>query len=450
MTPAARLMATLELLEQLTAAPRPADGVASAYFRARRYIGSHDRAAIATMFYDILRYQGRLAWWVEKKKAAQTPRMVVIGYLALVAETPPAIIDELFSGGRFAAAPLTDDERAFLTSLKGHTPEHPAMSEAVRMECPPWAAAILQQRFGSNFVPEMTELLEPAPLDIRVNSLKGERDAVLHSLKKQGLAVELCRLSPLGIRVQDRPSLAALDLHKNGVIEIQDEGSQLVAMMLEAKPGERIVDFCAGAGGKTLALATQMQNKGNIIACDVLANRLKRGAERFRRAGLHNIETRALETERDPWVKKHKEKFDRVLIDAPCTGTGTWRRNPDARWRELGPGLQALLPLQSNILDSASRLVKKGGRLVYATCSLLPDENEIQVEKFLARHPDFIRVDYHQVWEQISTAPAPCHGAYLSLTPRQHGTDGFFAAILERKVAVDAAPAVDTDPVPEA
>ena len=168
---------------------------------------------------------------------------------------------------------------------------------------------------------------------------------------------------------------------KNGLVEIQDEGSQLVALAVDAKPGMRVADFCAGAGGKTLAIAAQMQNKGRITACDVLAKRLERSTERFRRAGLHNIETKVLKDERDPWVKKHKGEFDRVLVDAPCTGIGAWRRNPDARWRSLGPGLETLLPLQASILASAARLVKKGGRLIYATCSMLREENEKQVEK---------------------------------------------------------------------
>ena len=215
------------------------------------------------------------------------------------------------------------------------------------------------------------------------------------------------------------PSLSAEPAYVKGLVEIQDEGSQMVALVVDAKPGERVVDFCAGAGGKTLAIAAMMQNKGKIIACDILAKRLERSTERFRRAGLHNIETRPLSSERDPWVKKHKGGFDRVLTDAPCSGTGTWRRNPDARWRSLGPGLEALIKIQAEILDSAARLVKSGGRLIYSTCSLLPDENEKQIEKFSATHPDF------------SLSPCGLNGAdFLSLSPAEHGTDGFFAAVM--------------------
>jgi 16S rRNA (cytosine967-C5)-methyltransferase len=219
---------------------------------------------------------------------------------------------------------------------------------------------------------------------------------------------------------------------KTGEAEIQDEGSQLVAMLVDARPGERVVDFCAGAGGKTLAIAVQMANKGHVVACDVMEGRLKRAAERFRHAGLHNIQTRLLTSERDRWVKRHKGGFDRVLVDAPCSGTGAWRRNPDARWRAQEAGLDHLLQLQAGILASAARLVRPGGRLVYATCSLLPEENEAQVAVFLAAHPDFQVVPLSEAAPQLTDS---AHPDYLSVTPARHGTDGFFAAVLQREAA---------------
>jgi 16S rRNA (cytosine967-C5)-methyltransferase len=208
-------------------------------------------------------------------------------------------------------------------------------------------------------------------------------------------------------------------------------------LLTDAQPGHQVVDFCSGAGGKALAIAAGMRNKGRLIACDVLDKRLKRAAERFRRAGLHNIETRALASERDPWVKRHKGKFDRVLVDAPCTGTGTWRRNPDSRWRLLGPGLEELLKLQHSILDSAARLVKPGGRLIYATCSLLPQENERQIDAFLAAHPDFTVKPVDDLWEQAVGTASPGTGPYMRLSPARHGTDGFFAGVMERGSAVE-------------
>jgi 16S rRNA (cytosine967-C5)-methyltransferase len=426
MTPAARLQATLDLLDAIAVTPRPTDSLVSAYFRARRYIGSKDRAAISTRLYAVLRHQARLDWWLTSTQMPPEPRPRLLIWTALGEKTPTAAINELCSGGKFAPAPLTDDERDMLRKIEGRTLEHPAMPEEVLAECPPDCAAALHEKFGANFLPEMRAMQEPATLDLRINTLKTTREAIIAELAEMNFKAELCPLSPWGVRLYDRPSLSNLSMLKDGRIEIQDEGSQLVALALNAKPGERVVDFCAGAGGKTLAIGAMMDNKGRISACDVMEGRLKKSAERFRRAGLHNIEIRVLSTERDPWVKKHKGGFDRVLVDAPCSGTGTWRRNPDARWRSLGPGLEQLIPLQAEILDSASRLVKPGGRLVYATCSLLQDENENQIEKFVAAHPDFSR------------APCGIDGKdYLALTPAQHGTDGFFAAALVRTKPVE-------------
>jgi 16S rRNA (cytosine967-C5)-methyltransferase len=261
-----------------------------------------------------------------------------------------------------------------------------------------------------------------------------------------------------------------MQVFKDGLIEVQDEGSQLVALLADARPGMRIADFCAGAGGKTLAIAAQMQNKGKIVACDVLEGRIERAAVRFARAGVHNVERKALSSERDQWVKRHAGTFDRVLVDAPCTGTGTWRRNPDAKWKLTPTDLEELTQVQRSILDSAWRLVKPGGRLIYATCSLLAEENEVQVAAFLEAHAEFKLVPVGNVWREVfgnaaslPVTPAPEPGsigkacarsamdpgsgagmtvesgidcgatlATLSLTPAQHGTDGFFVAVLER------------------
>jgi 16S rRNA (cytosine967-C5)-methyltransferase len=260
---------------------------------------------------------------------------------------------------------------------------------------------------------------------------------MLAALRAMGLEARASRMAPYGIRLGQRLSLTSLPMLRSGEVEIQDEGSQLVAMLVGARPGERVVDFCAGAGGKTLAIAAQMNNRGHIVACDVLEARLKRSTERFRRAGFHNIETRLLASETDRWVKRHKLSFDRVLIDAPCSGTGTWRRNPDARWRELdeGLGLANLVPLQARILASAARLVKPGGRLVYATCSMLTEENEAQVTAFLAAHPAFRVVPLQEVAPQLGSS---AHADYLSLTPARHDTDGFFAAVLQREATPTA------------
>lgn len=443
MTPSARLQAVLEIMIEIATVPRPADALVSGYFRARRYIGSKDRAAVVGMVYGILRHHARLGWWLAQgvpnaAERQQDPvaaaRERLLAYLSFVERKDSDVINELFSGGKYAPASLGRGEKFLLQAWKGHTISHPAMPEAVRVECPDWAEERLKARFGEKFAGEMEAMLRPAPLDLRVNPLKAKREEILAELARQEMEAEPCRYAPLGVRVAARPALNALPMLKDGQVEIQDEGSQLAAMLVEAAAGQRVVDFCAGAGGKTLAIAAQMGNKGHVVACDVLEGRLKRSGERFRRAGLHNVEIKPLANERDPWVKKHKGGFDRVLVDAPCSGTGTWRRNPDSRWRHLGPGLESLLPLQASILASAARLAKPGGRVVYATCSLLPDENERQIEGFLATHPDFRLMDYTEVWNRVcgKDAPLPCPGPCLTLTPAQHRTDGFFAAVMER------------------
>lgn len=432
MTPGARIQATLELLTEIEATPRPADAVLSAYFRARRYIGAKDRNAVAEMVYRVLRRHARLRWWLARLDQEVTPRTLVVADLILGEGAQASAVAGLFNGAQFSPEPLSRAEMALARALETHTLEHPHMPEAVRLECPDWAEPGLREALGARFAAEMQVLLEPAPLDLRVNAIKADRTTVQRQLAEAGIVAAPTRWSPLGLRVQGRPPIASHRVFRDGLVEIQDEGSQLVALLVDARPGHQVVDFCAGAGGKALALAAAMNNKGRVVACDVLEGRLKRAGERLRRAGLHNVEPRPLSSERDKWVKRHKGRFDRVLVDAPCTGTGTWRRNPDARWRALGPGLDELVTLQARILASAARLVKPGGRLVYATCSLLPAENERQVEAFQATHPDFTVVPVPEIWGRVMDTPPPDAGPYLRLTPGRHQTDGFFCAILER------------------
>jgi len=430
-SPAAHLQATLDLMHELDRVARPADAVVSAWFRARRYLGDRDRGHIHALLYALLRHHARLGWWLAKHGRQDGPRNRLLAWLAIDRGLTPNQAKALFTGGDSAPAPLQDDERGLLVKLQGCAIDHPAMPDEVRFECPSWALEPLRRRFDGAFRHEMAALLTQAPFDLRVNPIKSTREVALRGLRDLGFKAEASPFAPYGIRVEERPSLAQLPMLKNGEVEIQDEGSQLVAMLVDAKPGERVVDFCAGAGGKTLAIAAQMANKGHVVACDIMEGRLKRSAERFRRAGLHNIETRLLASETDRWVKRHKGGYDRVLVDAPCSGTGTWRRNPDARWREHEEqGLDAVLSLQARILASAARLVKPGGRLVYATCSLLPEENEDQVAAFLAAHPGFQAVPLHEAAPRLTDS---AHPAYLSLTPARHDTDGFFAAVLQRE-----------------
>ncbi|UJW86408.1 RsmB/NOP family class I SAM-dependent RNA methyltransferase [Devosia sp. SL43] len=430
MTHAARLQATLDLMHEVDTTPRPADAVVSAWFRYRRHIGDADRGHIFELLYALLRHHARLGWWLAQYNRQDVPRNRLLAWLVLGEGKTTEQVQRLFNGEKFCPAVLKESERALLTKLQGCAIDDASMPDAVRFECPSWAMDPLRRRFQEAFEQEMAAMQTPAPLDLRVNPIKSTREAMLSDLRALGLKPEASRMAPHGIRLNERLSLAKLPMLKEGEVEIQDEGSQLVAMLVDARPGDRVVDFCAGAGGKTLAIAAQMANKGHVIACDVLEGRLKRGAERFRRAGLHNIQTKLLASETDKWVKRHKGGFDRVLVDAPCSGTGTWRRNPDARWRpEDEQGVGHLVALQAKILASAARLVRPGGRFVYATCSLLSEENEEQVAAFLAAHPDFKVLPLREAAPGLPSADP----YYLSLTPAQHDTDGFFAAVMVRE-----------------
>ena len=259
----------------------------------------------------------------------------------------------------------------------------------------------------------------------------------------EGVATEPTPLSPVGLRLRKRVPLSGLAAFKDGLFDVQDEGSQIAALMAGARPGMRVVDFCAGAGGKTLALAAGMANRGKLVACDVSARRLERAALRLRRAGVGNVERRVLTSENDKWVKRHAGGFDRVLVDAPCLGTGTWRRNPDAKWRSRPEDLAELVERQQAILRSAARLVRSGGRLVYVTCSLLREEDEAQADAFLAAMPDFALVPAARAWKETIGGASPAGENYLFLTPARHGTDGFFVAVFERKRDKELNPSED-------
>jgi 16S rRNA (cytosine967-C5)-methyltransferase len=424
----------------------------------------------------VLRRRAALDWWIDRSGQApqDRDRARLIAALALIDGWTPDRIAGSFDGGPYRPEMLDDSERRIAKAVAGKPIETPEQPSGVRNEYPDWIAPYLERRFGDRLEEEMRAAIGTASTDLRVNTLKATREEAIAALQGEGVEAVPTKLSPVGLRVEGRPPLATMQVFRDGLIEVQDEGSQLVALLADAQAGMRVADFCAGAGGKTLAMAAQMRNKGKIAACDVLEGRIERAAVRFQRAGVHNVERRALSSERDPWVKRHAGTFDRVLIDAPCTGTGTWRRNPDAKWKLKPSDLEELIGVQRNILDSAWRLVKPGGRLIYATCSLLEQENEQQVDAFLAAHADFKPVPIADVWRDVigagtlsSVIPAersesrdPCHssaalnqpmgpgsrrlaaavrddsersvGMTLSLTPAQHGTDGFFAAILER------------------
>jgi 16S rRNA (cytosine967-C5)-methyltransferase len=437
-TPGARVQAAIELGEAISAdSPvrgAPADALAQGYFRARRYIGAKDRAAIAAMVYGILRGRAQLDWWIARTGAGlvDSPRARAIAHLALNDRWQAEDFDAHFDGDRFRPAAPIPAERAMIRGLAGRSLAHPEQPLAVRHNVPDWIAPALVERFGDEAERELAAMAAPAQLDLRVNTLRGTREAALGALRKERIEARPTTVSPRGIRVAGRPPLSALEVFKRGSIEVQDEGSQIAALLVDARPGMRVCDFCAGAGGKTLALSAAMENQGHIVACDTSAKRLEGAKTRLRRAKAFNVEQRLLASERDQWVKRHKHAFDRVLVDAPCTGTGTWRRNPDAKW-VLSPGdVVELAALQRRILDSAQRLVKPGGRLVYVTCSLLKDEDEAQAEWFAQAHPEFAALPVAAVWPATVGGEAPNGDPYLVLTPAQHGTDGFFVAVFER------------------
>ena len=441
MTPGAQVAAAIDILSTVEGEGRPADDAAADYFRRRRYIGAKDRPRIAGHVYAVLRHRAAIDWWIGRSgegALAPVARSRVLAALVLIEGWKSDAIAASCDGDRFRPAPLDAAEARLLDRLGNRTLRHPQMPRWVANDVPQWLEAHLDRVFGNGLEHEMAALNAPAPIDLRVNLLKGDREAARRALAAEGVRAEPTPWSPIGLRLAERAPLSGLAAFKDGLFDVQDEGSQVAALLAGARPGMRVVDFCAGAGGKTLALAAGMANRGKLVACDVSARRLERAARRLRRAGAGNVERRVLSSERDKWVKRHAGGFDRVLVDAPCLGTGTWRRNPDAKWRSHPVDLAELVERQQQILRSAARLVRPGGRLVYVTCSLLHEEDGAQAETFLAEEPDFSLVPAARAWAETIGGASPGGEDYLFLTPARHGTDGFFVALFERRR--DAAP----------
>jgi 16S rRNA (cytosine967-C5)-methyltransferase len=432
LTPGAQIAAAIDILSAVDVENRPADDVAAEYFRRRRYIGSKDRAQIAGHVYAVLRHRAALDWWIVKYGIGTEPRARILASLVLVEGWRPDSILACCDGDRFRPARLSRTEERFIRDLATRTLRHPEMPRAAANDLPDWLEPHLDRVFGKRLEHEMAALNGPAPTDLRVNLLKADREQARRALAAEGVAAKPAPLSPVGLRLRERVPLGKLAAFEQGLVEVQDESSQLAALLADARPGMRVVDFCAGAGGKTLALAAGMANRGKLVACEVSQRRLERAARRLRRAGVTNVERRGLSGERDKWVKHHKAGFDRVFADVPCLGTGTWRRNPDAKWRMRPEDLAELVERQQQILRSAARLVRPGGRLIYATCSLLREEDEAQVEAFLATSPDFSLLPVARVWGETIGGASPGGEDHLRLTPARHGTDGFFVAIFER------------------
>lgn len=428
----ARMLAVLDLLERTQKSPIPMDLTIGDYMRNRRYIGSKDRTDIVERMYAIVRHHARLHWALEQAGVATpTARLKLLAHLLLVeGKEDPTVY---FDGTKYAPAEVTQDEIDVLHRLPKNFDAAPA---DVRFECPPNYSASLHAYFGDDFDVEMEALCHGATLDLRINNVAGDREKMKESLEKDKVPTDETPYSPWGLRAQGKAFLGETKAFRSGHIEIQDEGSQLIALACDAQPGMQVLDYCAGGGGKTLALASAMRVKGRIVAMDLEESRLAKAKTRFKRARVSDIiETRPLSEEKSrKWLRRQKQSFDVVLVDVPCSGTGTWRRNPDTRWRNYGPAVEEIIPVQADILERVANAVKGGGRLVYATCSLLPEENEHQVEKFLANHPEYELADLADVWPE--GCKPPCEGKYMRLTPKRHSTDGFFAAVMIRKEEV--------------
>ena len=420
MHPKALVDSCAELVKLCLTFEHPADAVVSRYFREHRGLGPRERATLAETAFAVLRKKLLFEQLARSGSGPKERRLAILG----------------FHGPRdFLKSALNDTEKTWLDACDRVQPSE--LLAPHRHNLPEWLARALQAQLGDDFMALAQTLQQPAPLDLRVNTQLAKRNEVQKALAQAGLAAEPTPYSPWGLRLQGKPALQRTEAFERGQIEVQDEGSQLLALLVDAHRGEMVVDFCAGAGGKTLALGAAMRSTGRLYAFDVSAHRLEALKPRLARSGLSNVHPAAIAHERDERIKRLAGKIDRVLVDAPCSGLGTLRRNPDLKWRQTEAGVAELVAKQTAILDSAARLVKSGGRLVYATCSVLPQENEGIAEAFGQAHPDFVPLPVAPELERLKVADAAqlctADGQHLRLWPHRHGTDGFFATVWLRK-----------------
>ena len=397
-----------------------ADKQVSIFLRAHKELGARDRHIVAETVYAVLRHRRVLAHLAQTGAGALERRLVLLAAQKVVD------MDSL-------QAAIAEEEFAWVSeTLKAPVDDLPA---AVRSNLPDEWFAALVGAYGEEEALKLTEALnQSAPLDVRVNTIKSSREAVQIAFEHAGIESTACEFAPLGLRLLKKPALQKLDVFTTGAIEVQDEGSQLLTHLLGAKRGEMVADFCAGAGGKTLAIGAMMRNTGRLYAFDIAAHRLAKLKPRLARSGLSNVQTIAIDSEKDIRVKRLAGKFDRVLVDAPCSGLGTLRRNPDLKWRHGLDSVARLVKVQASILESAAKLVKAGGTLVYATCSVLPDENQNIVQAFLSAHPEFELMPAREVLatQKIDIPESAEREGCLQLLPHLHQTDGFFAACMQK------------------
>ena len=427
MHPKALLDACAELVRLTLTLEHPADAVVSRFFRDNRNLGPRERATLAETVYTVLRKKLLFDHLAPSGSGPRERRYAILG----------------FYGPRdFLSSALSEQEKAWLANCDAVRPAD--LMERHRHNLPEWLVEPLKAQLGDGFWPLVDSLSQSAPLDLRVNVLKEKRADVQKELAREAIKSVATPYSPWGLRIEGKPALTRLDVFSRGAVEVQDEGSQLLALLLDAKRGEMVVDFCAGAGGKTLAIGATMRSTGRLYAFDVSGHRLDALKPRLARSGLSNVHPAAIAHERDDRVKRLAGKMDRVLVDAPCSGLGTLRRNPDLKWRQSPKAVEELVAKQTAILASAARLLKSGGRLVYATCSILPQENEEIARAFSAANPEFVPLNMRELLEQLKVEQAAslCSGPaqegeqggeFLRLWPHLHATDGFFAAAWVRK-----------------
>ena len=419
MHPKALLDACAELVRLTLKFDHPADSIVSRFFRDNRTLGPRERATLAETVYNVLRNKLRFDHFAPSGSGPKERRLAILG----------------FHGPRdFLKSALSEQEKGWLDQCDAVKTSD--LMERHRHNLPEWLVQPLKDQLGSEFWPLVEALNQPAPLDLRVNALADKRPDVQKELAKAGIKSTATPYSPWGLRLSDKPALAKVDAFARGAIEVQDEGSQLLALLLDAKRGEMVVDFCAGAGGKTLAIGATMRNTGRLYAFDTAAHRLDALKPRLARSGLSNVHPAAIAHERDDRVKRLAGKIDRVIVDAPCSGLGTLRRNPDLKWRQTPQSVQEMTVKQAAILQSAARLLKSGGRLLYATCSILPQENEAIAQAFSDANKDFSPLQVGELLASLKVEGAAglCAGGdsgqqYLRLWPHEHATDGFFAAV---------------------
>jgi 16S rRNA (cytosine967-C5)-methyltransferase len=418
MHPNALLELTTELLHRVLRFDSPADGVVSDFFREHRELGSRERHTLAETTYKVLRQRSLYQHLAQSGKGEMERRLALLAWQG---------------NEGFLRAALSEQEQQWLEKIR--QVDVNALPEKLRHNLPDWLAEPLHQALGDEFWPLVDSLNESAALDLRVNTFKAKRDEVQAALAKAGIDAQPTPYSPWGLRIQGKPALNKLELFTQGQVEVQDEGSQLLALMTDAKRGEMVVDFCAGAGGKTLALGASMRNTGRLYAFDTSGHRLASLKPRLARSGLSNVYPVQIAHERDDRIKRLAGKIDRVLVDAPCSGLGTLRRNPDMKWRQSPQAIAEMKDKQAAILASASRLVKPGGRLVYATCSLLEDENEAIARAFGESHGrEFKPLAAADLLDKahVGAPQTLVRDEFLRLWPHRHQTDGFFAAAWER------------------